>query len=216
MTREELNNLKYSPKLYFKDVLSVYDFNLYDATNPADNYKKLAWELVTDYWYDAELGVEFTEIFISKMKRRFNVITTAYKKYLESGITMGSTEEYSKDFTNTRTPDLTTVDVSVDSGTRTDNYNMTTTTDHSEARERSSMVASTDRLYASENSTTYNYGKQNDFTKTETGTETDTHTESGSRTYMNNNAENLAYLFENQAWTIEFCLQFSNLFMGVL
>lgn len=241
-------NRMYSPEIYLKDILeNIDETEYYDST---DEIETAQWNVFKGYWYFSEIGFDFTEIFLQRLKAKFSPIAKNYRSLFAMEF-IGNNETFTADNSDKRTPNLNSVKTQQDSGNTTDHYdyntskdettftygktdtvtpNLTTNTSRKERASQSfledvtnsgnsvSQLGGTDVESRERESTTdytRTHGKKVETNNTETGNETIDYKKSETRKFDSFNPDSINTYISMRPMAIEFCLQFSSLFMEV-
>ena len=207
----------YSPKRYLKDIFEKYGdkvlpVNVYSisASMSDENAISILRNVVLEYWFFAEIGFDFDDIFIHRFNAVWAEILPKYLSIVNN--TVGSpingyklTKERTEN--SKRTPNLNTQTTTTDGGTDTFHRQQDDT-----ALQRASQNSSIKSILDN----TTNYGKTRDNLVTEEGTdETENKFKSTDVNQYYDTKKLINYMKETSIYK-SFVLEFSNCFMEVL
>lgn len=207
----------YSPKRYLKDVVEKYGdkvlpVNVYSvsAGDFDQNAITILRNIALEYWFFAEIGFDFDDIFI----QRFNAVwAESLPKYLSivkntvSSTINGYKLTKERAENSKRTPNLNTQTTTTDGGTDTFHRQQDDT-----ALQRASQNSSIKSILDN----TTNYGKTRDNLVTEEGTDETENTFKSTDVNQFYDSEKLMNYMKETSIYKSFVLEFSKCFMEVL
>lgn len=224
-----IENVMLPNRVLFKDTISHFDEALFTDTAA----RALQWTCIKEYWYYAEIGFDFEEIFIQRMLARFNIVSPKYTAVFEdiSAYILGGTETYKSETATTdgNTRDYTRTRSGTDTSTDSGKDERTTTSESSGSNSGIAYARASENTRnegsatATETATeTTSYGKST--TKTASDSITDKTTDAGTgsknesytRTFARLTPEELSVLLDSVPVRDMFCQEFRVLFMEIL
>lgn len=206
----------YSPKRYLKDVVEKYGDEVLpirvniDIPNFNDTIVTTLRKEVIEYWYFAEIGFDFDDIFIQRLNAVWIQVLPKYIYIVQNSngaIINGYKLTKERTENSKRTPNLNTQTTTTDGGTDTFHRQQDDT-----ALQRASQNSSIKSILDN----TTNYGKTRDNLVTEEGTdETENKFKSTDANQFYDSEKLINYMKETSIYK-SFVLEFSNCFMEVL
>lgn len=206
----------YSPKRYLKDVVEKYGDEVLpirvNITIPDfnDTIATTLRKEVIEYWYFAEIGFDFDDIFIQRLNAVWIQVLPKYIYIVQNSndaIINGYKLTKERTENSKRTPNLNTQTTTTDGGTDTFHRQQDDT-----ALQRASQNSSIKSILDN----TTNYGKTRDNLVTEEGTDETENTFKSTDVNQFYDTEKLTTYMKETSIYKSFVLEFSNCFMEVL